>query len=58
MKIMITANDLMDLGLWTKYCEVEGINHYAVNEGLIDSDELLEVDTEKMGIELLIKYTK
>ena len=53
MRVMITAQDLMNLGLWMKYCDLEGLNYYSVGEGLIDTDELLEVDTEKLKIKIV-----
>ena len=39
MRILITASDLIDRGLWDEVCEARGINVWAVNEGLMDADE-------------------
>ena len=53
MKIIITPNDLMDKGIWEKACELLGINVWAVNEGLMDSDEelyLTEGRANKLGL--------
>ena len=52
MKIIITPNDLMDKGIWEKACELLGINVWAVNEGLMDSDKelyLTEDQANKLG---------
>ncbi len=53
MKIIITSNDLMDKGIWEEACELLGINVWAVNEGLMDSDEelyLTEDRANKLGL--------
>lgn len=39
MKIIVTAEEIIDRGEWEKFCEDRGINVYAVNEGLMDEDE-------------------
>ena len=36
----------MELGLWDKVCEYLGINPFALSEGQISVDEVLEFDTE------------
>jgi hypothetical protein len=58
MKVIMTAREIMDKGLWMEFCELRGINEWAVNEGLMDSDEefvLNEREIKKLhlqGIEL------
>lgn len=37
MKIEITARELLDLGLWGRYCDITGHNPYAINEGMPDN---------------------
>jgi len=39
MKYILSASELMDRGLWLEFCELRGINEWAVNEGMVDSDE-------------------
>ena len=51
MKITIRPYDLMDRGVWDKYCELTGTNVWAVNEGLIRAEEELAL-TEKQAKEL------
>ena len=53
MKIVVTASEMINEGNWDSYCEDKGINPWAVNEGLMDSDEeiTLTVDeAEKYGL--------
>lgn len=38
----ITARELMKLGLWEKHCKDTGTNVWAVNEGLLNPDEILD----------------
>lgn len=37
----ITARELMDLGLWDRFCEETGTNVWCVNEGQLDPNEVL-----------------
>jgi hypothetical protein len=39
MRILVSASELIDRGLWDDFCEKRGYNVWAVNEGLMDSDE-------------------
>lgn len=50
---MIKVKDLLDLGLWCEYCEIYNKNEWAVNEGLIDTDEYVEINTKKLNIKLI-----
>ena len=57
MKITIecTAKEIIDSGHWDDYCEKYGTNVWAVNEGLMDSDEKLEItreEAEEWGFDL------
>lgn len=38
----ITIRELMNLGLWDRYCQDTGTNEWALNEGLIDKDTEVE----------------
>ena len=53
MKIILTANELLDRDIWDEFCEMRGINPWAVNEGLMDSDEeftFTEKEAEELGL--------
>lgn len=53
MKILVTAEELIDEGVWEEFCENKGINPYAVKEGLMNSDEefsLTEKEARDLGI--------
>ncbi len=39
MRVIVTAEEIQDRGVWDEFCEKHGINVWAVNEGLMDSDE-------------------
>lgn len=52
MKVLVTADELMDKGRWDEYCEDHGINIWAVKEGLMSSDDtfsLTEDEAKKYG---------
>lgn len=48
MTIIVTANELMDKGAWDNFCEARGLNVWAVNEGLMDSNEQFTLTTEEV----------
>jgi hypothetical protein len=48
MKIIVTAEEIMDKGSWEKFCEEFGINLWAMNEGLMDDDDEFTL-TEKQA---------
>ena len=53
MRIAIKASDLIKLGLWDEFCDLRGINIWAVNEGLMGSDEeltLSEDEAKELGL--------
>ena len=50
MKIIITAEEAMDKGIWEEICEIKGYNPWCVNEGLMDDDYEISL-TEKEGKE-------
>jgi len=45
-KVSMTVKQIVELGLWDKVAEYLGINIYALNEGQISDNEVLEFDTE------------
>lgn len=47
----ITPNQLMNIGLWNKFCEMRGYNPWCVNEGLMRSDEQVSLtETEALAL--------
>ncbi len=53
MKVSVTAEEIIDRGVWDKVCELKGLNPWCVNEGLMDSDEYITLSLEeaqKIGI--------
>ncbi len=38
-----TARELLDSGLWQKVCEIEGINPWAISEGLMAEQHEIEL---------------
>ena len=58
MKIIITANEAIDLGIWDNICAIKGINRFAVNEGMISGDDEITLN-EKEAVEFkLVKKTE
>jgi hypothetical protein len=55
----MTVKQIFDLGLWDKVCEYKGWNSWCYSEGQIDSDEIVEFDSEfkKLIKELQNIYT-
>lgn len=56
MKIQITAGELIDKGIWAEFCDLNGIDIWAVNEGLIESDEtfiISEEQTKELGLDYI-----
>jgi hypothetical protein len=46
MKVTATATEILDAGYWTEYCRLTSTNEWAINEGQITSDEMLEIPKE------------
>lgn len=49
----ITVEELLELEKWEEYCDLHGLNVWAVKEGQIDHDEDLGITIEearKIGI--------
>ena len=47
MIISMTVRELIDKDLWEMVCHIKGINLYAVNEGVMRSDERIAFSTEE-----------
>ena len=54
MKIIITAEELLDSEIWDKFCDLRGIDKWAVNEGLMDYDEEFILSEEEAELLKLI----
>lgn len=54
MQLKLTPNDMMNIGIWDKYREINGISEWAINEGLLRSDEELPL-TKKVISALKLK---
>ena len=53
MRIVVTPRELLDLGIWIEFCEMMGVNEWAVNEGRVDVyDEfyLNEEQAQQLGL--------
>jgi len=53
MEIIMTAEEIQDEGVWEEACELLGINPYAVNEGLMEPRERIELTEDqarKLGL--------
>ena len=49
MKITVTAREVLDsrlVGAWDKFCDMTGLNYYALNDG-IDSKAEFEITLEQ-----------
>lgn len=47
MKIIVTADEILEKGCWEEFCEEFGFNVWAINEGLMDSDEEFTLTKEQ-----------
>ena len=53
MKLIITAEEALNKGIWDKLCDLKGINVWAINEGMMDSTDeiaLTEEEARELGI--------
>jgi len=58
MKIIITANEAIDLGIWDNICTIKGINPFAVNEGMISGDDEITLNEKEAAEFKLVKKTE
>ena len=59
MKIVMTVREIVDAGLWQKFCDATGTNEWARNEGLVDDDTEFTItpeQAEEMGFKPLICF--
>jgi len=53
MKILITAGELQERDKWLEFCNMKGVNVYALKEGLMTDDEeftLTEEEAKELGL--------
>ena len=52
MRIIITADEAIDKGIWEDLCDMIGYNYYAVNEGMDTDTEisLTEDQARQLGL--------
>ena len=58
MKIKVTAGEVLDKGDWDTFCDLKGLSVYAINEGLMSSDETFELtlqEAKEVGMSLCIE---
>lgn len=53
LRVVATARELLDRGVWLEFCELRGINEWAINEGRMDDDEQFNFtpdEAKKLGL--------
>lgn len=54
MRLILTIREIMDRGLWDKFCDLRGWNPWIVNEGLAESNEdVILTDDEQRQLGLI-----
>jgi len=51
----ITVEEALELRVWTKLCDIKGIDVWAVKEGLIDRDEEITLTLNEATVIGIIK---
>ncbi len=46
-KMKITPKELLTIGKWLEYCELTNTNRWALSEGLVEYDTLLDITVEQ-----------
>lgn len=47
MRIQITIKELIDKGIWQKFCNLKGWNEWCISEGLANYDETIILTIEE-----------
>ena len=47
MRIVVTASEMLQSGSWDEFCELKGINVWAINEGRLSGDEEFSLTLEE-----------
>lgn len=53
MNVVVTYGEIFDRYLWTKFCDMKGLNEWCLKEGLADRDdraELTEAEARELGL--------
>lgn len=53
MRIVITAREALDKGVWLEICNLKGFSEWAINEGQMEPEEEIELSEEearKLGL--------
>jgi len=49
MKVVITAREAMDRGVWDQVCDLKGLNPWCVNEGAPSDMEITRNEADDKG---------
>ena len=55
LSLTVTAKDLLSMSLWEDFCNLRGINPYAISEGLMEEEEIIYLNSaeiKSLGIEI------
>jgi hypothetical protein len=44
VKVSVPVRQIIEAGFWSDYCDRSGTNEWALNEGLMDRDERVEIE--------------
>lgn len=47
MNILVTVEEMVEKGNWDRYCEDNGINPWAISEGLMSSQDNIELSEQE-----------
>ena len=50
MKVVVTAREAIDKGVWDRFCEIMGLNPWCVNEGMDSSTEFVLTEEQAMQL--------
>ncbi len=58
MKIQMTIREIMDRGLWDKFCDLRGWDYYICKDGKASSDEEITFTKEELeSLDIVKKIT-
>ena len=58
MKFMFTYGEILEHGNWEKFCDVNGYNEYLINEGFVDSSDVVVLSISEIFLFDLDSYIK
>lgn len=47
MKIILTVSEIMERDIWIAICDIKDINEWAVNEGLLQPEDIIELSEDE-----------